>query len=338
MQIQTDKNLIQNTKTAFENGIISSRDFLKMDIPKRRLIMSPWLKESTLAMIYAPRGIGKTFLGLSIALAITRKASISTWTVDNPAGCLYIDGEMSAEEMQDRIKRLSEKMPDELKPLRIYSADLKSRKGETSLGLSNKEGRDEIYEYLKLNPEIKVLILDNIAALTPGIPENDKEAWDPINQWLLGLRFLGVSVIFFHHAGKKGLQRGTSGREDALDVVIKLEQPKKYKPEDGACFKVVFEKSRGVAGDEVSEIILKIVETGDGNLSWESPSTDESTKVLVIRMPGSGVPQKDIPKAVGCTKQNVHHHKKRAIKNGYLDQDGKYTRKGEDAYGLLIQT
>jgi KaiC/GvpD/RAD55 family RecA-like ATPase len=326
----------QVPRSNLENSIIGVTHFLKMNIPKRQLIMSPWLKESTLAMIYAPRGIGKTFLGLSIALAITRKASISTWTVDNPAGCLYIDGEMSAEEMQDRIKRLSEKMPDESEPLRLYSADLKSSKGETSLSLSNKEGRDEIYEYLKLNSEIKVLILDNIAALTPGISENEKAEWDFINQWLLSLRFLGVAVIFFHHAGKKGLQRGTSGREDALDVVIKLERPKKYKPEDGACFKVVFEKSRGVAGDEVSEMVLKIVETKDGSLSWESSSIDESKKDLIIRMLGNGVPQKDIPKAVDCTKQNVGYHKKWAVDKGFLNHDGTYTKKGEQEYGLLV--
>ena len=45
------------------------------------------------------------------------------------------------------------------------------------------------------------------------------------NEWILYLRAKGKSVIFVHHAGKNGKQRGSSRREDVLDTVIFL---KKY--------------------------------------------------------------------------------------------------------------
>jgi putative DNA primase/helicase len=41
-------------------------------------------------------------------------------------------------------------------------------------------------------------------------------------QWLNRLRQGGLCVIFLHHAGKSGMQRGHSRSEDLLDVSIKL--------------------------------------------------------------------------------------------------------------------
>jgi len=37
-----------------------------------------------------------------------------------------------------------------------------------------------------------------------------------VQGWLLVLRRRGISVMVIHHAGKSGLQRGTSRREDVL--------------------------------------------------------------------------------------------------------------------------
>jgi len=59
-------------------------------------------------------------------------------------------------------------------------------------------------------------------------------------------------VPFIHHSGKGGEQRGTSRREDVLDTVIALKRPADYSPEQGACFEVHYEKSRGIFGDDVA--------------------------------------------------------------------------------------
>ena len=40
----------------------SVRDFIEMELPERKDLLQPWLPEQGLAMIHAPRGIGKTFL------------------------------------------------------------------------------------------------------------------------------------------------------------------------------------------------------------------------------------------------------------------------------------
>lgn len=38
-------------------------DFLSLQIPRREMLLAPTLPERSLAMLYAPRGIGKSWLG-----------------------------------------------------------------------------------------------------------------------------------------------------------------------------------------------------------------------------------------------------------------------------------
>jgi hypothetical protein len=45
-------------------------DFLAINMPPREMLLDPIVPERSLAMLYAPRGIGKTLLGLSIVLAV----------------------------------------------------------------------------------------------------------------------------------------------------------------------------------------------------------------------------------------------------------------------------
>jgi hypothetical protein len=61
--------------------------------------------------------------------------------------------------------------------------------------------------------------------------ENEGESWVPMATWALARRREGRSVVFVHHAGKSGQQRGSSRREDLLDTVICLKHPSDYMPE-----------------------------------------------------------------------------------------------------------
>ena len=60
------------------------------------------------------------------------------------------------------------------------------------------------------------------------------------------------SILFVHHAGKRGQQRGTSKKEDILDVVIVLKQPQGYSTDQGACFEINYEKTRHFAGSDAA--------------------------------------------------------------------------------------
>ena len=89
---------------------------------------------------------------------------------------------------------------------------------------------------------IELIIVDNISTLCRNTRENEADSWLPVQEWALRMRASGKSVLFIHHAGKGGNQRGTSKREDILDTVIALKRPDDYKPKEGAVFQVYLKK------------------------------------------------------------------------------------------------
>jgi len=83
--------------------------------------------------------------------------------------------------------------------------------------------------------EAPLIIVDNISTLVRSTErENDAESWREVGAWALRMRQRGRSVLFVHHDGKTGEQRGTSKREDTLDSVIQLKRPADYAPDQGA--------------------------------------------------------------------------------------------------------
>ena len=81
----------------------SIADFLSIKLPPRINLLSPWMPAQGLAMVYAPRGIGKTFFGLNVAYAVASGGSFLCWKAEAPMRVMYIDGEMPAVTMQERL-------------------------------------------------------------------------------------------------------------------------------------------------------------------------------------------------------------------------------------------
>ena len=132
-------------------------------------------------------------------------------------------------------------------PARLISMNYALDLGLPRRNLLDPEWRGQLSEIL-ISGGYKLFFVDNIASLTPEIEENAKQAWDVINQWLLELRFRGISAVPLHHAGKSGAQRGTSGREDNVDTSILLKRPADYQVTDGCRFICAFEKDRCTEG------------------------------------------------------------------------------------------
>jgi hypothetical protein len=321
---------------AIGRAVMSSSEFMARKFEPRPYYLKPWLRAGALSMIYAARGIGKSFLCISIALAITRQLQIGNWQPGEPAPVLYLDGEMAAEELQNRIRLLSIGLPPEIAPLHILSAEDMQLQGWPVPKLTDSKWREALHSYLKTQNIYRVLILDNIASLAPGLDENDKSQWDEINQFLLSLRWLGIAVVLVHHAGKSGDQRGTSGREDNLDVVIRLSRPAGYRPEDGARFDCEFTKARGVYGEGAAPFSFQLIEGTAGSLTWGTETAGAQTKQLIIALLGNGIPQREIPALLGIQRAWVSKVKKAAIEEGQLTEKGNdFTDTGRVKYGNL---
>jgi AAA domain len=78
--------------------------FLKMDIPPRATMLTPWLPVQGLAMIYAPRGTGKTRVAHGVCHAIATGSGFLRWTAPKASRVLLLDGEMPAAVLQEMLQ------------------------------------------------------------------------------------------------------------------------------------------------------------------------------------------------------------------------------------------
>ena len=299
--------------------VYSLDELLELEIPKRQYLLSPWLQSQGLCMIYSTRGYGKTWLALEIAYTVASGGKFLSWEAENPAGVLYIDGEMALIELQERASQIDIRENKELKaPLKFLTRD--AQEGNFP-NLSTIEGQEQIESLI--NDEIKLVVLDNHSTLFRSGKEDESDSWLPIQNWLLSLRSLGKSVLLIHHAGKSGKQRGTSRREDVLDTVITMKRPTGYKAQDGACIEVYFEKNRALYGDDVKpfEARLESNTNDDGikTLSWTCKSLEDSTFDTVCALANEGLGNSEIAQELEIHKSTVSRYVKRGKEEGTIN-------------------
>lgn len=63
--------------------LLSSEDLCKMDVPKRPLLLGSWLCQGDLGYIFAPRGVGKTWLAMSLPVAVSKKKNLDRGKREN---------------------------------------------------------------------------------------------------------------------------------------------------------------------------------------------------------------------------------------------------------------
>ena len=219
---------------------ISIEKFLRMEFPPREQLLAPWLPAQGIVMVYAERGVGKTYFALSVAYAVASGGRYLHWEAPKARRVLFVDGEMPAVSMQERLAGImaaADKGPPK-DFLRLVTPDLQ----ELPVPDLSEEGGQAALD--RILGDADLVILDNVSSLFRSGVENDAESWAPVQAWTLALRRRGISSLFVHHAGKGGKQRGTSRREDVLDTVIALKRPTDYVATDGARFEVHFEKAR----------------------------------------------------------------------------------------------
>ena len=286
-------------------------EFLSLEFPPRDNLLSPWLPAQGLTMVYAMRGIGKTFFALGVAYAVATGNEFLGWKAEHPAGVLYIDGEMPAAVMQKRLSDIV--ASNDLEPVAPFVLLTPDLQAEGMPHIDTPEGQEAINAIL--TDEIKLIIIDNISTLT-RTKENEADSWTPVQEWALRQRAVGRSVLFVHHAGKGGQQRGTSRREDVLDTVITLKRPVDYLPDQGAVFEIHFEKARGIYGDDVAALEARLATSTEGLSIWCTRSVEVGNYERVVQLLNEGLKQHEIAIELGINKSNVSRHVKRAKAEG----------------------
>jgi putative DNA primase/helicase len=282
-------------------GAVDYQAFLAMELPPRQLLLAPWLPMSGLAMIHAPRGIGKTHVALGTAWAVATGRGFLRWKNPDDVGArhvLVLDGEMPAALLQERLRRVvgaSEYEPPEPEFLRIAAADLRRD------GLPDLADPAAQQFYSDIIADADLVIVDNLSTLCRGLKENEADSWTPVQNWLLAQRRAGKSVLLVHHAGKSGQQRGTSRKEDVLDTVIGLRRPPDYQADQGARFEIHFEKHRRFFGPEAEPFEVRLM--GDQWQESEIKSGDDDATLQALHLQGLSVRQ--IAERTGLSKSSV---------------------------------
>jgi hypothetical protein len=277
---------------------LSIEEFLSTPLPPRETMLAPWLPLRGLAMLHAPRGAGKTQVAIGTAWAVASGGGFLRWRCDKAWRVLFLDGEMPGPDLQQRFNRVLEASQFELADpdyLKIAASDL------MPLGLPDLSDPHSQQFYADVVADADLIIVDNLSTLCRGLKENDADSWVPVQSWALAQRRAGKSVVFIHHGGKSGQQRGTSRKEDVLDTVISLRRPPDYSADQGCRFELHFEKARGFHGPDAEPFEARLI----GN-QWaiaEIKSSDDIETIKALRKQGLSI--RDIADRTGLGKTTI---------------------------------
>src|SRR5258706_7915525 len=144
-------------------------------IEPREMVLAPWLPVQGLAMVAGQRGVGKTMVGLGIAMAIAAGGEVLGWKAPKQRRVLYVDGEMALVDMKQRLHDLQAGHPNLTTDGIFLCSHQDQQKGIPSLTENSKVRRD--IERSMEDMELEVLILDNLSCLCNSADENSSESW-----------------------------------------------------------------------------------------------------------------------------------------------------------------
>src|SRR5262249_7668355 len=158
-----------------------------------------------------------------------------------------------------------------------------------------------------------------VSTLMSATAENESDGWAPVQDWMLSLRRRGKTVILVHHAGKSGTPRGTSRREDILDVVVALRRPNDYREEQGCRFEWTFTKARGISGRaaETFEAQLDVI---DSRAEWTIKDVASAHYEAAVELLAEGVRPQDVAAELGISRSQAFRYQKQARAEGRLER------------------
>jgi putative DNA primase/helicase len=284
---------------AYQVTALTMTEVLALEVPDLEYLVVPWLTKNSLAMAHAQRGEGKTRVVMAVAHAVATGKDFAAWQVPQAARVLYVDGELPTALLQKRLKELGEASEN----FRVVSRDILLRDGVVLPDLATEEGRAFLDAIIEQHHS-ELIVLDSLSTLIRSGVENEAESWAPIQDWMLGHRFKGRTIVLIHHQGKNKTPRGTSKKEDVLDTVIALELVDDATSDTHSTFKLTFTKKREFYGNAAAALLLHL-STASGTAQWRHERASDRQRDQAVALQQQGQTQKQIAKAIGVTQQRV---------------------------------
>jgi hypothetical protein len=303
--------------TTIDAATVCSSELASLTLKPRAPLLSNWLCEGDYGIIYARRGVGKTWLGQLIAKAVSIGGRVGEWEAPRPAKVLYVDGEMPPDLMRDRDKGLGSGEVEYLNHSILFD------RTERVLNITESAVQEAILQRC-IRDNIRLVILDNLSTLASGVKENDSFDWEPVHNWLLDFRRRKIAVILIHHAGRSGEIRGTTKREDAAFWIIALDDAKEHSDDKrGARFVSRFTKPSRNTQDEVPPFEWHIVtDTATGEVSIACKPAQ--TMDVLRRWIEDGVTEcGQLAQEMRVTPGTISKWAKKAMNEGWLKKKGR---------------
>jgi hypothetical protein len=306
------------------------KEVLQRDLPVRKTLVEPWIKQGDASMMYAVPGLGKSFLSLTIALAVAGTGKIKglDWEVTEAKKVLYLDGEMPIADVKERLELIIngewiEGLNKELalENLIILSS-LDQQVGTFAIDLTSKDSHDVIRKFAT-RYDIGLIVVDNMSTLTSGMTdENASVQFTRVNEFISLVKLDGRSILVIHHANKEGLSyRGSSKQGVIFDSIIQLGLLENSYADDGATqFRLSFEKSRAKRGAGTASRVITMTSWGYSELADGDITLRKVLEVIKNDKP-RGLTQRQIGEALSLHHNTVAKKVIQGFELGLLTKD-----------------
>jgi len=279
---------------------VSAADLLASpEILPRAAILSPLLWSTNLALLYGPRGIGKSYLALGIAWATAAGGGFLKWRAHRQRKVLYVDGELTGFDLQQRLASFGAPPSG----LQFLTGDVHG------------SGLPDLVSW---EPWIEdglpdLVVVDSLSSMIAG-QQPSAERWIGLRHWLLGMRALGVATLVVHHATRKGALRGPAPLEDVFDVVMALRPPSGYRPRDGLRVELHFEKARGLHGAAVDPLEVRLATDAKDRAHWSWRPTGSAELHRVAAVLQRGLNPNQVARELGISKSKSYRLREQAVR------------------------
>lgn len=296
--------------------------------PDREYLIEPVLRDQESMMLWAPSGLGKTMVALSVALAVAGGGSFLGWTAPKARKVLLVDGEMHTKDLTDRLTMLSGAVHGidkdaAARNLTVLARTYQSPDAEFP-DLGQQTGQDQLFGRIRAD-DYELVILDNFSTLANVADENDASAMSPVLAVLMRLKQAGVACLLVHHSGKTGATyRGSSKLATTFEVILGLKAPgASLAAAKGTAFETEWTKFRGRRTDATRSRLVHLDETEGGVAvwKWQRSPDDEALELVALLQTGTFRTQADLAAAAGYSTGKVSKLKYRAISLGLITEE-----------------
>lgn len=290
--------------------------------PVREFAISPWLYTGESALIWADTGVGKTWLTLSLAVAMAGGGKVWDYEAPKPRRVMIIDGEMNLQEFTERARDLA--LGGKVRDLDVEALErnisICARQGQgPSARFYDVTDPDDQRRIMQRVNRFKadVVIVDNLTTCADTMDdENSATDFKQVMSFLMKLKAAGKTAILVHHSNKQGDNyRGSSAMAATFEVIIGLKKPPVAR-EDVASFSLTWPKMRKRGAEGIRRARVWTLEANGWAVQEDEDSLDVRVKAAVLSLKFcSGA---EVAEALGVSRSTISRVLDRLDVNGEL--------------------